>query len=161
MMPNPPEFDAAAAHKYFAARCFNDAWPLMDKAERSPDEALQLVALGHASLWHWTQRADCTDTNLSIGHWLLSRIYSVLHDIAHAQQYAESCLRISQRPGIEPFYLAYAYEAIARSASLAGRWAEAAAALDQARALAGRIDEADNRQSLLNDLATIRISKQV
>jgi hypothetical protein len=158
-MSSPPDFDVAAAHKYFAVECFNNAWPLIDKAGRSPEEARQLVALGHASLWHWTQRADCTDTNLSIGHWLLSRIYSVLGDVTQAKRYGESCLLITQRPGVEPFYLAYAYEAIARSASLGEHWADAAAAVDQARALADLVNDIEDRQSLLNDLATIRISK--
>jgi hypothetical protein len=27
-----PDFDIAAAHKYFAASCFNRAWDLIDKA---------------------------------------------------------------------------------------------------------------------------------
>ena len=158
-MAKPPDFDVVAAHKYFAAQCFNSAWPLIDKAERSPDEEVQLVALGHASLWHWIQRNDCTDTNLSIGYWLLSRIYSVLHDAAQARRYAESCLRISQRTDIEPFYLAFAYEAVARSASLGQDWAAAASAVQEARALAERVSDVENRTLLLNDLATIRMAR--
>ena len=155
-MAKLPDFDVVAAHKYFAAHCFNSAWPLIDKAERSPDEDVQLVALGHASLWHWTQRADCTDTKLSVGHWLLSRIYSVLQDATQARRYAESCLRISQRTGVEPFYLAFAYEAVARSASVAQDWATAAGAIQEARALAERVSDLESQKMLLNDLATIR-----
>jgi hypothetical protein len=157
-MPKLPDFDAVAAHKYFAATCFNSAWPLIDKVDRTPDEDDQLVALGHASLWHWTQRADCTDTNLSIGHWLLSRIYSVLRDAPQARKYAESCLRISQQPGMEPFHLGIAYEAVARSASLARDWAAAASAVAEARSLAERVSDDESRTQLLGDLATIRIA---
>lgn len=120
-MPAPPTFDLARAHEYFAAHCFNAAWPLIEKPDRSADDAEALVALGHASLWHWTQRPDCSDKNLSVGHWLLSRIYAVIGDAAGAQRYAYSCLRFSEREGVAPFYLGYAYEALARSAETARR----------------------------------------
>jgi len=155
-MPKPPDFDTIAAHKYFAAHCFNSAWPLIEQAERSPEEEVQLVALGHAALWHWTQRADCTDKNLSIGHWFLSRIYSVLREPIQARRYAESCLRISQRPNIEPFYLAFAYEAVARAASVREDWNAVSSSLLEARALAEQVVDLQNRKLLLDDLATIR-----
>ena len=155
-MADPPQFDLAAAHKYFAAYCFNSAWPLIEKSERSPEEELGLVALGHASLWHWMHRSDCTDKNLSVGHWLLSRIYATLRDAVPARRYAESCLAISQRSELDPFYLAFAYEGIARAASIAEDWATVANALQQARSLSERIEDSENRTLLLNDLATIQ-----
>ena len=34
-MPTAPAFDLAAAHKYFAADCFNKAWDLLEKQERT------------------------------------------------------------------------------------------------------------------------------
>jgi hypothetical protein len=155
-MPKPPDFDTTAAHKYFAAHCFNSAWPLIEQTERSPDEEAQLVALGHASLWHWTQRADCTDKSLSIAHWLLSRIYSVLCEPIQARRYAESCLRISQRPDIEPFYLAFAHEAVARAAAVRQDWRAVSTSLQEARALAEQVVDPENRKLLLDDLSTIR-----
>jgi hypothetical protein len=30
-------FDAAAAHKYFAAHCFNSAWDLIEKKNRTAE----------------------------------------------------------------------------------------------------------------------------
>jgi len=155
-MPKTPDFDSVAAHKYFAAECFNTSWSLIEKATRSPEEDVQLVALGHASLWHWTQRADCTPKNLSIAHWLLARIYAVLGDSTQAGRYAASCLRISQEPGIEPFYLAYAYEAVARAASVAGDWSEAARAVQEAQSLVEQVHDAESRKNLVDDLASIK-----
>ncbi|MBM4362397.1 MAG: hypothetical protein FJ104_06930 [Deltaproteobacteria bacterium] len=155
-MATPPEFDAAAAHRYFAAHCFNSAWPLIDKAERTPEEETQLLALGHASLWHWTQRADCTDKSLSVGHWMLSRIYSVLREPAGARRYAESCLRMSGRPLVEPFYLAFAHEAVARAAALREDWATVSTSLRAARELAEQVADPANRKLLLDDLSTVR-----
>lgn len=37
-MSNEASFDAAAAHRYFAAECFNQAWDLISKPDRTPDE---------------------------------------------------------------------------------------------------------------------------
>jgi len=154
-VPKPPDFDTAAAHKYFAAHCFNSSWPLIEKQDRSPAEDEALVAMAHASLWHWTQRPDCTDQNLSVGHWLLSRVYSVLGDAAQAQRYARSCLRFSERDGVAPFYLGYAYEALARAAALGGDRSESARFLGLARQAAERVNEQDERKMLLDDLARI------
>ena len=36
-MPNAPEFDIVAAHRYFSAQCFNRAWDLIEKTDRTPE----------------------------------------------------------------------------------------------------------------------------
>ena len=154
-MSESHELDLAAAHRHFAADCFNRAWSLIDQSTRTPEEAWELVSLGHASLWHWTQRADCSEQNMSVGHWLLSRIYSVLGDPEPARRYAESCLAISQRAGLEPFYLGFAYEAVARAAAVAGDTATAVSALAAARALAENVEGSDDLALLLADLAEV------
>ncbi len=37
-MPDQPTFDVTAAHKFFAADCYNQTWGFMDKANRTPEE---------------------------------------------------------------------------------------------------------------------------
>src|ERR1700687_1872237 len=66
----------AEAHRFFSAHCFNRAWDLIRKSNRTTIECEQMLQLSQASLWHWTQRSDCTPKNLSIGNWQLSRIYA-------------------------------------------------------------------------------------
>ncbi len=41
-MTSPASLDYAAAHRYFAAACFNRTWEMLDVSARSPedDEAL-------------------------------------------------------------------------------------------------------------------------
>ena len=48
------EFDLSAAHRYFAAECYNQAWGLLDKADRTPGEDEAMLRLSMASHWHWT-----------------------------------------------------------------------------------------------------------
>ncbi len=73
-MADSPSFDSKHAHRFFSAHCFNSTWKLIDKAKRTEPENEQMIQCTLASLWHWTQREDCTDMNLSIGYWLAKGI---------------------------------------------------------------------------------------
>ena len=157
-VPLEPDFDTASAHRYFAAHCFNRCWQLIDKPARSPEESTELVALGHASLWHWTQRSDCTPKNLSVAHWMLSRIYAVLGDASPAQEHGEACLRFAESGDSPPFYVGCAHEALARAAVVRGDRTEAEAQLTRAHSLAETIEDADDRKLLLDDLSSVRSS---
>jgi hypothetical protein len=113
-----PNMTEAEAHRFFSAQCFNRAWDLIRKADRTPAENEQMLLLSQASLWHWTQRPDCTSRNLSIAHWQLSRIYALLDQPENALGSAGICLRYSE--GTSPFFTGCAHEAMARSAAVAG-----------------------------------------
>ena len=90
-MADQPEFDVAAAHRYFATQCYNDAFDLIDKRDRSADDDARMLHLSMSSLWHWTQRADCTSTNLSIGYWQVARIYALLGQPDNARRDGLRC----------------------------------------------------------------------
>jgi hypothetical protein len=151
------DFDLAAAHKYYSANCFNKAWDLIDKEQRTPEEDEQMIRLNQASHYHWTQRPDYSSTSASIGYWQSSRIYAILGQAENAMRYGQLCLQVSQEGGTPPFYLGYAYEALARAAAVAGNRQDMNGYLDKARAAAEEVQEADDRQVLLDDLHTIQI----
>jgi hypothetical protein len=150
------DFDTAAAHKYFAVHCFNACWKLLGQPTRTIEEAEQLIAMGQASLWHWTQRADCAPKNLSIAHWMLSRIYSVLGDAPMAQRYAGSCLRLSGEAGVEELFLGFAYEALARAAMIERDWQTVGEHLKTADEIAERVTDDAERKILADDLKFVR-----
>lgn len=154
-MNNLPAFDPQAAHRFFAVECFNKAWDLLDKTTRTPDEDEEMLRLGFASYWHWTQRSDCKPDNLSISYWQLSRIYAVLGQADHARRYGELCLKISQAEGMLPFHLGYAYEALARAESVAGNPSKVKKYQESARQVAEKMTDEDARKQLLADLETI------
>ena len=153
---NVPEFDLPASHKYFSAHCFNQAWDLLEKSERTPNENEQMIRLSMASHWHWTQREDCTSTNLSVSCWQLSRIYAVLGEADNATKYAEKCLEISKGEDIPPFYRAYAYEALARAAKVAGNRDEMKKYLSLAQKLSETISDEEEKKWVLSDLSNIK-----
>ena len=117
-MTETPTLDRAAAHRHFSAACFNETWALLDKANRTPEENRQMIATAWASLYHWTQRPDCTSQHLSVGYWQVSRVHAVLNLAQEARRYAEVCDAYSH--DLPPFYRGYAQEALARAAALTG-----------------------------------------
>lgn len=146
--------DVAAAHKHFSAWCFNQAWELMEKIDRTEDDNRMMEALSHASIFHWSSRPDCSDRNLSIGYWQASRIQSILGNAEETRRYAQTCLRYSA--DLEPFYLGYAHEALARAASLANDAATLSDRLAQAEWAARQVTDEGQRQRLTNDLVQLR-----
>ncbi len=151
------EFDQKAAHKYFSAHCFNKAWDLIDKNDRTPEEDEEMIRLSLASQYHWSQRDDRSDTSTSIGFWQTSRIYALLGQVDNAKRYGQLCLEASQGKDVPPFYLGYAYEALARAEAVGGNEEEMESHLNRAKNTAKEIKEADEKNMLLEDLKTIQL----
>ena len=147
--------DDAKVHENFSVYCFNSAWDLMDKTERTPTEDEDMLRLSMASCWHWTQRSDCTNQQLSIGYWQISRIHSMLGRSIEARRYGELCLAASHDTSVAPFSLAYAYEALARASALAKNEAMKLEYIDLANKVIETMSDAEMKTMLLNDLATI------
>lgn len=146
---NPPDFDLASAHRYFSAKCFNLAWELIEKPNRTAEDDEQMLRLAQASLWHWTQRPDCQPRNLSIGYWQASRIHALLGRAADAKHIGELSLTAAQD---DPFLTAYAHEALARAALVANDTAILKLNLAEANRFASQVADDEDRQVLLKDL---------
>jgi hypothetical protein len=148
-----PEFDLAQAHRYFSAYCFNAAWDLIEKNDRTADDDRMMVALSQASIFHWHQRADVTDRNRSVGYWQASRVYALVGAREEAKRYADLCFSFSQE--LEPFHRAYAHEALARAAWGLGDDRATAAHLAAAWELAARVTDGADRKLLESDLESL------
>jgi hypothetical protein len=154
-MTDKPGFDLQSAHRYFAARCFNQAWDLIDKPDRTPQEDEEMLRLAFASHWHWTQREDYSPEKASIACWQIARIYALLGLPGNARHYGQLCLEASQAEGVGPFYRGYAYEALARAEAVAGKRAKVEEYLSFARQAAEQVLDKEDREVLLKDLETI------
>jgi len=154
-MVKEPTFDLQTAHHYFAVTCFNKTWDLMEKKDRTPQDDLAMLHTSLASLWHWTQRADCTAENLSIGYWQVSRLYALLKQAQNAKWYGELTLQAAQGVDVPPFCLGYAHEALARAAMVAGDAATMNEQLTLARSVLERMTDEEARKMLQADLETI------
>jgi hypothetical protein len=159
-MTNKTAFDLQAAHFFFSTECFNHAWTIMEKPERSHEENEEMLALAMASLWHWRQRSDCTLKNLSVSYWQVSRVFSLIGQGENARHYGELSLAASKGEGIGLYYRGYAYEALARAETVSGRIEEAKVYKHEASLIAGEISDENDRKQLLDDLDTIKISRR-
>lgn len=156
-MSTPPDFDLQSAHRYFAVQCFNQAWELIEKPERTPEEDEAMIRLSQASHYHWAQREEYGPTNRSIAFWQLARIYTVVGRPDSARHYAELCLKASQEKGVDAVFMGYAYEALARVEKLAGDKQRAQGYVASALEQVEKTEDEEDRQMLLDDLADLRM----
>ena len=148
-------FDPAPAHRLFSVEAFNSAWDLIEKPDRSEAEVEEMIALAHASAWHWARRQDVRPKNLSISAWQLARVYAEAGRYDEAERYANRSLEISKAGDVGPVFTGYAYEALARLAreteqlELRDEW------LALARAEAEKVEDPLDRNQLVSDLDEI------
>ncbi len=153
-MAKKPDFDTVAAHKYFSAHCFNVAWDLIDRKDRSPEDTEQMIQLCQASLWHWSQREDNTDQTRSVGYWQASRVYVLAGQLGSARRYGKLSLEAAEE--CAPFFKGYAYEALARAEMLAGDRPRMKEYLSLARQQAAAVKDVESKQMLETDLDGIK-----
>jgi len=152
-MAKEPTFDIAEAHKYFSAHCFNKTWDFIDQDTRTPDAEDEMLQACMASLWHWSQRSDATPQNQSVGFWQASRVFALRGDATNARRYAERSLRVGG--DLEPFFVGYAYEALARAEQVGGENTRAAEYLAKAKVLCEQVSDAESKQMLAADLESL------
>ena len=149
----------AATHRQLGVDLYNATWSLIEKADRSAAETDEMIHRAHASRWHWARAAGVRTVNLARGEWLCSRVYATLGRgepaLWHARRCVEIIESIGEDAGRETWDLAGAYEAMARASFAGGD--PASGALWKAKALEAlsAIDNADDRQPIESDLATL------
>jgi tetratricopeptide (TPR) repeat protein len=156
MVPKRPEAPTTLdpdLQRRTAADIFNFAWTLLEKPDRSAREDDLMIHAAHAQRFHWEWVGD--PVNHARGEWQLARVYAVLGRAEPALHHARRCLELCEANGIGDFDLAYAYEAMARAYGVTGDGDEAARFEELARRVAEEIADADDREQVLADLATL------
>ncbi|HEY7732363.1 MAG TPA: tetratricopeptide repeat protein [Gaiellaceae bacterium] len=156
MVPKRPEAPTTLdpdLQRRTAADIFNFAWTLLEKPDRSAREDDLMIHAAHAQRFHWEWVGD--PVNHARGEWQLARVYAVLGRAEPALHHARRSLELCEANGIGDFDLAYAYEAMARAYGVTGDGDEAARFEELARRAAEEIADADDREQVLADLATL------
>jgi hypothetical protein len=136
---------------------FNRTWDLLAIEDRSTEQADELVDTAHASAWHWRQVGNAA--NAARGHWLCSRVYAVLGRGEPAVHHARRAVEILEHggEGIEDWDAAAAAEAMARALSVSGDLAGAADWKTRAAAALDDVADAEDREVIERDLATLAV----
>lgn len=143
-------------HEAFSGGCFNKCWTLIEKADRSPEDVEDMLLLAQASLWHWKQRNDCKPMNLSVAYWQLSRVYALADHYCQARLFGDKCLEVSEGNKIPPFYIGYAYEALARAEVLNKDFEAARNCIENAEKELAEVTDKDEKDFLKTDIAELR-----
>jgi tetratricopeptide (TPR) repeat protein len=140
-------------HRALGVELYNRTWELLE-GEAAPDA---VVDTAHASAFHWSHAAGATAANRARSHWLCSHVYAALGRHEAALHHAERCLALVQgKPEeMEEFDLPSAYEGLARAHAAAGRSEEARRFVELGRAEAARIEDAEDREHLESQLASV------
>ena len=145
---------AEETHRKLAVDLFNRVWELLDKADRTPEEADEMVHAAHASRHHWGEIG--TPLEFERGEWQISRVYSVLGRPESALHHAKRCLEICEANGIGDFDIAFAYEALARAHAIAGGKTKAGEYLTLAEKAATAVEDEGNREYTLGEVASVK-----
>lgn len=140
-------------HKKMGISLFNKVWDLMENPDRTEDENLEMIHMVHTSRYHWGIAGQ--PVNLSRGEWQISRVYTVLNRAEPALFHAKRNLEICLSNKIGDFDLAFAYEALARAYQIAGDEENVHQYKKLAYEAAEDIAKKEDKQVVLNDLASI------
>ena len=142
-----------ALYKKMGIELFNYTWELLDKPQRTREDNDTMIHAAHASRFHWGKAG--TAVNLARGEWQIARVYAVLGRAEAARFHGQRCLELCQENEIGDFDLAFAYEALARAASVEGNAAEKAKYLALAQEATQHIADQADRDVVVHDLETI------
>ena len=130
-------------HRWFAVRCNNDTWDLIEKEGRTSLEDRRMLDLAHAASFHWTMagtplhraRADIT----------LARVQAQLGAGHEATKHAQLALDYVEHSACEDSDVALAHVAAADAAAVLGDEARHREHYQRAWDLADSLAEAEDR----------------
>jgi DNA-binding transcriptional MerR regulator len=151
--PVAPELDVAT-RRALAVGLFNYTWTLLENPDRTREQDDEMLNAAHASRYHWGEVGEAV--NLSRGEWQVSRVYSVLGRAEPALYHARRCVEINEaNDAREDWELGSAFEAMARASAVGGDLAGRDEWKARAVAELARIKDAEDRQILEQDIATL------
>jgi len=145
-----------ATQRQLGVDLYNSTWALIEKPDRTEAETDEAIHRAHASRWHWARVGEAV--NLARGEWLCSRVYATLGRGEPALWHARRCVEINEALAAdarESWDLPTAYEAMARASFAAGDPASGALWKSKATAALEDITDADDREQIAQDIATL------
>lgn len=154
-MTTEPGPDDHEFHLRCAKSLFNHTWILLETPNRTREQDDEMVHAAHASRHHWSVVGE--PVHFARGEWQLARVYAVLERAEPALHHARRCLELCETHALSAFDHAFAHEALARAENAAGNADAAGTHLVAARRTAEKIEDAEHRGHLEQELATIAI----
>jgi DNA-binding transcriptional MerR regulator len=141
------------SERQLAADLFNLVWTLLETSGRTTEDDDRMVHAAHASRYHWGQVGGAEQ--IAIGEWQCARVYSVLGRAEPALHHARRCLEIAKADSVPDWLVASAHEGMARAYTVAGQRESALASRAAAEAALAKVTDAEDRQVVQDDLASL------
>jgi hypothetical protein len=148
-----PRDDASTWHRIFAASSFNQAWDLIEKPDRTPEDNSAMLSATFASRYHW--EVVGTDENRVVGDWQIAHIASLLGMADLSLSYAKSALNRAVEKGFEGWRLASCHEGMARAHACSGNVQERNRHIKTAKILLDRVDDPGERNLVMSQLESV------
>jgi hypothetical protein len=144
-----PAFDVPTAHRWFAVEANNQAWALLERADRTVADDDQLLHLAHASCLHWL--AVGAPANHQRGLVLLTNAYAALGLGEPAVRYGKRAVSLleAQVTELADWDRAFTFDAMARAYAAAGGRATAGDFRARARSAGDAIADDEDRQAFV------------
>jgi hypothetical protein len=114
----PDHDDEASEHLQFGKQCFNAAWDLIVREERTPPQEDEMLLLAMTSRWHWGKVGGPEET--SIADWQISHVACLLGLGDLALRFAGRALEAAEREAWGGWRLGSAHEGMARASATVG-----------------------------------------
>lgn len=141
------------AQRWFAADCNNRAWDLAAQAERTPAEAQEMLYTTYAAAFHWSKIGQ--PINNARADMALAHVHALLGHGQLAQHYARRCLAFVEHNEGEDWDIAFAHAEMAHAAAVTGERELHAQHYAAAQARGTAIEDEEDRQIFLTELARI------
>lgn len=140
----------------FAVDCNNRAWALSSQGARNQDEDREMLDAAHAASFHWGKIGAAV--NRARADVLLAHVHALLGHGQQALAHARDCLAFFEAGNGEDWDLAFAHLEMALAAAAAGDPALHAAHYAVAARLGAAIEDPEDREVFLAELARIPAS---
>jgi hypothetical protein len=144
-----------AVQRALAVRLFNRTWELLESDGRSPADDREMLASALASRLHWQGIGD--DENYAAGDWLVAHVASHLGYADLALDFAAAAHEraTTAQPEVPLWLVASTLEGLARAHAVAGHDDERDRYAAEARATLEKVDDAEDRELIASQLATV------
>ena len=140
-------------HREIAKQQFNRCWDLIELAERSPDDEVDMLLAAMTSRWHWGQVGGAEQ--IATGDWQVAHVTSLLGHGELARTFAARNLAAAETLGFTGWLLASAHEGMARACAATGDADARARHLAAAEAALETEDDPESRRIVTEQLASV------
>lgn len=141
-----------AAVRGLAAKAFNEAWELIERTDRTPEDDARMLVAATASRYLWGLVGGAEQA--AVGDWQIAHVASLMGDPGLARMFAVSSLATVEANGWTDWRLASALEGMARAAAVAGEARERETYAARCRAALETVEK-DDRELIASQLQTV------